>query len=112
MSVDALRHNAPTAAEPAEIAYLDSARTLHELPELPELPFEEVDELRMRLTTESSAGAAMLAAVLELERRLETERAELRRQRLENQRQWDEIHQLGCLLYQSERPLWRKLLNR
>lgn len=109
MSVDALRHNAPTAVEPPEIAYLESARTLHELPEPPS---EELDELRMRLTTERSAGAAMLAAVLELQSRLDTERGELRRQRLENQRQWDEIHQLSCLVYQAERPLWRKLLNR
>ena len=109
MSVDALRPSAPTAAEPAEIAYLDGVRAVHELPEP---PFEELDELRMRLTTERSAGAAMLAAVVELERRLETERAELHRQRLENQRQWDEIHHLGCLVHQAERPLWRRLLNR
>ncbi len=109
MSVDALRHSAPTAAEPAEIACLDSARALHVRPEP---PFEELDELRMQLTTERSAGAAMLTAVLELEHRLETERAEVRRQRLENQRQWDEIHQLSCLVYQAERPLWRKVLNR
>ena len=109
MSVDALRHSVPTAAEQAKIAYLDSARTLHELPEP---PFEELDELRMQLTTERSAGAAMLAAVVELERRLETERAELRRQRAENERQWNEIYHLECLLMQAERPLWRKLLKR
>ena len=130
MSVDPLRHSELSAAESAGVAYLESARTFHELPEPPS---EEVEDLRTHLATERSAGAAMLSAVLELERRLDTERvaargllatvhdlevtletdrAELHRQRLENQRQWDDIHSLGCQLRQAERPLWRRLLQR
>lgn len=109
MAADPLRQESLPAAHRARVSYLGSAPAPRE-PGEPHV--EELEELRSRLQTERSAGTAMLSAMLELERKLDAERAELRRQRLDNQRQWDQIHTLECLLHQAERPAWRRLLNR
>jgi len=109
MSADPVRHGAPQTSEPADVTYLDTAFAQEEVSD----PIaSEREELRRRLDTERSAGRALLASVLELERRLGIERGALRHARRENERQWGDIHELNAMLCRAERPLWRRLLNR
>lgn len=125
MSVDRVRHS-ETRPAPG-VAYIERARI-----QRAGSPAAQIDELRNELRTERSAGKGTLVAVLELERRLDTERSTgrallatvrelgasldeqrhlLRRQRMENERLWADLHGLEVALYDAERPIWRKLLR-
>lgn len=97
-------------------------------------PDPEIGRLRSQLTTERSAGKALIGAITELEGRLATERsnveqlgaqlieaeavaskarAEADTRRDDNTALWGEINLLnGALSDAYARPLWKRLLGR
>lgn len=72
----------------------------------------ELDVLRSRFSTEQRANQAMLATVVELERRGMERGKILRSLDCQLSGVQDEVRELHRALDHAERPLWRRLLRR
>jgi hypothetical protein len=110
------------SADPAQSPTTPDLSFLEAVPPLPSLPADpaelealraEVAALRMQLETERSAGKAMVAALNELEGRVEREREAAAFQRDQNSQLWGEIECVNNeLSMELAKPGWRRLVGR